>query len=61
MEEEKSTRGGKRAGAGRKPTGKQYRVMSVTGTQEELDEIRKKAQKAKMSVSRFVIQSILSR
>lgn len=56
---EKERRGGARPGAGRKPTGRQYHVMSVTGTKEELDEIRRKAAFEKKSISRYLIELAL--
>lgn len=55
-----STWGGARKGAGRKATGKQYHVMSITGTKEELDIIRQKAKEANKSISRYVIDIISS-
>ncbi len=60
IEEKKENRGGARAGAGRKPTGRQYHIMSVTGTKEELDCIREKAQLAGKSISRFIIDLCLN-
>lgn len=59
-EEKKENRGGARKGAGRKPTGKQYHIMSVTGTKEELDAIRQKAQEAGKSISRYIIDLCLN-
>lgn len=56
MENENSKNwGGSRKGAGRKATGKQYHVMSVTGSKEELDVIRQKAKSAEKSISRYLI------
>ncbi len=57
-EENKSKRGGFREGAGRKPTGRQYHVMSITGTKEDLDVIRNKAEKAGKSISKYVIDLV---
>ena len=59
-EEKKENRGGARKGAGRKATGKQYHIMSVTGSKEELDAIRKKAQEAGKSISRYIIDLCLN-
>lgn len=59
-EEKKENRGGARKGAGRKPTGKQYHVMSITGSKEELDFIRQKADLAGKSISRYVIELVQS-
>ena len=56
MENENSKNwGGARKGAGRKATGKQYYVMSVTGSKEDLDVIREKAKNANKSISRYLI------
>lgn len=54
---QKSGRGGARKGAGRKPTGRKYHVMSVTGSKEELDAIRRKAAAAGKTVSRFLLDA----
>lgn len=59
-EEKKENRGGARKGAGRKATGKQYHIMSVTGSKEELDAIRQKAQEAGKSISRYIIDLCLN-
>lgn len=53
-------RGGVRPGAGRKPTGRKYHVMSVTGTKDELDAIRRKAAEAGKSVSRYLVELALA-
>ena len=61
MTEEKTTHGGARKGAGRKPTGKKYHIMSVTGKKEELDAIRELAKTSNKSISRFIIDTILKK
>lgn len=54
--EEKKSWGGSRKGAGRKATGKHYHVMSITGTEEDLNIIREKAKAKGKSISRYLIE-----
>lgn len=55
----KKRRGGKREGAGRKPTGKKYKVFSVCGTEEEIAEIKTRAMQSGKTLSRFVMDAAL--
>ncbi len=53
--------GGKRAGSGRKPTGKvkQYATTSITGSAEEIQLLRDQAKAAGKSMSRYVIDWVV--
>lgn len=55
----KKQRGGRRDGAGRKPTGKKYKIFSVCGTEEEISEIKMKARQSGKTLSRFVVDAAL--
>lgn len=58
-EDVKKQRGGRREGAGRKPTGKKYKIFSVCGTEEEIEEIKMRASQSGKTLSRFVIDAAL--
>ena len=55
-----NTWGGRRSGSGRKKSGKKYKTLSMCGTENELNEIKGKAVEAEKTVSRFIIETILS-
>lgn len=55
----KTTWGGKRFGAGRKKTGKKNRLLTISGTEHEVDSIRERARENKKTISRFVIEKCL--
>jgi hypothetical protein len=61
-ENEEKKRGGFREGSGRKPTGrlKQFANTTISGTPEEIELLKSKAKEAGKTVSRFVIEKILS-
>ena len=62
MSNEEKKRGGFREGSGRKPTGrlKQFANTTISGTPEEIELLKSKAKEAGKTVSRFVIEKILS-
>lgn len=62
MSDEEKKRGGFREGSGRKPTGrlKQFANTTISGTPEEIELLKTKAKEAGKSVSRFIIEKILS-
>lgn len=59
--EKKSNRGGARVGSGRKATGRQtiYKTVSISGTPEEIEQLKKLAEKSGKTFSRFIIESFL--
>ena len=60
---EKNTHGGARAGAGRKRQGTEARrsMMSIAGTNTELETIRQLAKESGKTTSRFLIELALER
>ena len=53
--------GGAREGSGRKATGrmKEFKTISICGTPEEVERLKKKAKVSGKTVSRFVLDSLL--
>ena len=61
MSEEQKKRGGAREGAGRKPTGrlKMFANTTISGTPEEIAELKRLAKDSGKTVSRFLIDLAL--
>ena len=61
METKKSNRGGARVGSGRKATGRKviFKTASISGTPEEIEQLKKLAEKSGKTFSRFIIESFL--
>ena len=62
---EKSTWGGKRPGAGRRPSAqpklnkKKFRTVSISGSENEIGILKKQAVEKKKSFSRYVIEELV--
>lgn len=62
---DKSSWGGKRDGAGRKPCAmpkpnkKKFKTVSVSGSEKEIDILKKQAVEKKKSFSRYVIEELV--
>ncbi len=61
METKKNNRGGARIGSGRKATGRKiiFKTASISGTPEEIEQLKKLAEKSGKSFSRFIIESFI--
>jgi len=61
--EEKNTHGGARPGAGRKKVDSEARnsTLAIAGTASEITEIKRLASEKGMTVSRFIIESVLNK
>lgn len=59
--EKKSNRGGARVGSGRKATGRKiiYKTVSISGTPEEIEQLKQLAEKSGKTFSRFIIESFI--
>lgn len=59
--EKKSNRGGARVGSGRKATGRKiiYKTVSISGTPEEIEQLKQIAEKSGKTFSRFIIESFI--
>lgn len=51
--------GGKREGSGRKKTGKNSQTVSISGTKEEIAQIKTLAEEHRTTVSKYVISKVL--
>ena len=58
---EKTTWGGSRQGSGRKATGRKaiYKTVSISGTPEEIEQLKQLAEKSGKTFSRFIIESFI--
>lgn len=62
---DKSSWGGKRDGAGRKPSvqsklnKKKFKTVSISGSEEEIDTLKKQAAEKNKSFSRYVIEELI--
>lgn len=61
MKENKKIWGGRRVNSGRKPTGKKYKTISISGIDFEIDKIKQNAKKNNKTISRFVLDKVLEK
>ncbi len=59
MENQKSGWGGKRPGAGRRGSGKVYKTVSISGTEEELNNLKEQARAQGKTVSGLILDALV--